>query len=175
MVNEEFPSPERLGSELPAGMTTLRMWAARSGRTHDYVRHWRNRPGFPQQAGELPSRGRHGGGNREPYFDEAALDGWFAAQPDLAPPERIDSSTAKIDPGERITLGRFAGLIGKARGTVTQHRSRPGFPEPGPDGLYLAEELLGYWNARPGRRGKAHRGARGEDMRTGLGGGPESP
>jgi hypothetical protein len=40
---------------------------------------------------------------------------------------------------------------------VNQHRSRPGFPEPGPDGLYLAEDLLGYWNARPGRRGKARR------------------
>jgi hypothetical protein len=141
-------------------MTTLRMWAASHGRTHDYVRHWRTRPDFPQQAGELPSRGRHGGGNREPYFDEAALDGWFAAQPDLAPPERIDSSATRIDPDERITLGRFAGLIGKARGTVTQHRGRQGFPEPGPDGLYPAEELLGYWNARPGKRGKARRDAR---------------
>jgi hypothetical protein len=161
MVDEKLSPPERSGAEMPTGMTTLRMWAARHGRSHDYVRHWRKRPGFPQQTGALPSRGRHGGGYGEPFFDEAALDGWFAAQPDLVPPERIDSSAAQIDPAERITLGRFAGLIGKARGTVNQHRSRPGFPEPGPDGLYLAEDLLGYWNARRGRRGEARRGARG--------------
>jgi hypothetical protein len=61
----------------------------------------------------------------------------------------------RIDPDERITLGKFAGLIGKARGTVNQHRDRPGFPPPGEDGLYRAVDLLEYWNTRLGRRGKA--------------------
>jgi hypothetical protein len=82
---------------------------------------------------------------------------WFASQPDLAPPERIDPSAARINAEERVTLGKFAGLIGKARGTVNQHRDRPGFPQPGPDGLYRAGDLLAYWNTRPGRRGKPHK------------------
>ena len=103
-------------------MTTLRRWAARHGRSHERVRHWSAAPDFPGHAGELPTRGRHGGGIGERYFDEAALDAWLAGQPELAPPQRIDPSAAGIDPGERVTLGRFAGLIGKARGTVTQHR-----------------------------------------------------
>lgn len=136
-------------------MTTLRLWAARHGRSHDRVRHWRADPQFPVQAGELAPRGRHGGGIGEEYFDEAALDAWLASRPDLAPPERIDPSAARIDPDERVTLGRFAGLIGKARGTVNQHRNRPGFPQHGEDGLYRTGDLLEYWNTRPGRRGKA--------------------
>ena len=61
----------------------------------------------------------------------------------------------RVHPDERITLGKFAGLIGKARGTVNQHRDRPGFPPPGEDGLYRAGDLLEYWNTRHGRRGKA--------------------
>jgi hypothetical protein len=138
-------------------MTTLRLWAARHGRSHDRVRHWRADPEFPRHAGELPPCGRHGGGLGEQYFDEAALDAWLASRPDLAPPERIDPSAAGIGPDERITLGKFAGLIGKARGTVNQHRDRPGFPPSGEDRLYKAGELLEYWNARPGRRGKARK------------------
>jgi hypothetical protein len=47
---------------------------------------------------------------------------------------------------------RFAALIGKDRKTVTQHRQRPGFPDPGPDGKYDPDDLLEYWNTRPGRR-----------------------
>jgi hypothetical protein len=136
-------------------MTTLRLWAARHGRSHDRVRHWRADPDFPEQAGDLPPNGRHGGGIGEQCFDEVALDAGLAGRADLAPPERIDPSAARIDPDERITLGRFAGLIGKARGTVNQHWDRPGFPESGEDGLYRAGDLLAYWNARPGRRGKA--------------------
>jgi hypothetical protein len=136
-------------------MTTLRAWAARHGRSHDRVRHWRADPEFPTHVGELSSHGRHGGGIGEQYFDEAALDGWLASRPELAPPERIDPSATRIDLEERVTLGRFAALIGKARGTVNQHRNRPGFPQPGTDGLYRADDLLAYWNTRRGRRGKA--------------------
>jgi len=139
-------------------MTTLRLWAARHGRSHDRVRHWRADPEFPGHVGELPPRGRHGGGIGEQYFDEAALDAWLANQQDLTPPERIDPSAVRIDSDERITLGRFAGLIGKARGTVTQHRDRPDFPDSGTDGLYRAGDLLNYWNTRPGRRSKAGKG-----------------
>jgi hypothetical protein len=57
-----------------------------------------------------------------------------------------------IDQDERITLSRFAGLIGKSRKTVTQHRGRAGFPAVGEDGLYRAGDLLTYWNARAGHR-----------------------
>lgn len=140
---------------IPAGLTTLRAWSARQGRTYDYVRQfWRSRPGFPQPVDKLPPRGRNGGGRGEQLYDEAALDGWRSAQPDLDPPERIALSVLGVGAGERITLGRFAGLIGKDRKTVTQHRDRPGFPEPGEGGTYRAGDLLEYWNARTGRRGK---------------------
>jgi hypothetical protein len=148
-------SPAR---SIPAGLTTLRRWAATHGRTYDHVRHfWRKRPDFPDSVGELSSRGRHGGGIGEQLWEESALDGWLAAQPDLVPPERIEASALGISPDERLSLGRFADLIGKARKTVTQHRDRPGFPEPGPDGRYRAGDLLAYWNARTGRRGPGRR------------------
>ncbi|MGH3157034.1 MAG: hypothetical protein ACRDNF_10715 [Streptosporangiaceae bacterium] len=142
--------------DLPPGLTTLRRWAGKHGRTPDYVRIlWRARDGFPEPAGTLPARGRHGGGQGELLFDEAHLDAWLAAQPDLQPPERIDPAALRAAPDERVTLGRFAGVIGKDRKTVTQHRDRPGFPDPGPDGKYSLADLLRYWNTRTGRRGPA--------------------
>lgn len=115
--------------------------------------NWRRRPGFPDPVSELPARGRHGGGRGELLFDQAALDAWLVGQPDLHPPVRIDPAALRIDSGERITLGRFAALIGKDRKTITQHRGRPGFPQPDPDGAYRAGELIEYWNTRTGRRG----------------------
>lgn len=146
-------SPQPPDAELPSGLTTLRHWALRHGRTHDYVRKfWRRRPGFPEPVGELAARGRNGGGRGQLLFDDAALEAWFSAQPDLAPPHRIDPAVFRADPEDRITLGRFAALIGKSRGTVTQHRGRPGFPSVGADGLYRVTDLLTYWNTRPGRR-----------------------
>jgi hypothetical protein len=141
---------------LPPGLTTLRRWAAKHGRTPDYVRiFWRPRDGFPGPAGTLPARGRHGGGQGELLFDEKHLDAWLAAQPDLQPPERIDAATLDTVAQERVTLGRFAAVIGKDRKTVTQHRDRPGFPAPGDDGKYSLADLLRYWNTRTGRRGPA--------------------
>jgi hypothetical protein len=138
---------------IPAGLTTLRIWAPRQGRTAGYVqRYWRRRPDFPEPVGELPARGRHGGGLGELLFDEAALDAWLAEQPRLAPPERVDPAGVEVDLDARITLGRFAGLIGKSRKTVTQHRGRPGFPSADAAGRYRAGDLLAYWNDRPGRR-----------------------
>jgi hypothetical protein len=138
-------------ARIPPGLTTLRGWAVRQGRTPSYVQgYWRRRPDFPSPVGELPSRGRHGGGRGELLYDESALDEWLAGQQGLASPERIDTDV--IDQDERITLSRFAGLIGKSRKTVTQHRGRSGFPEVGEDGLYRAGDLLAYWNARAGRR-----------------------
>jgi hypothetical protein len=144
--------------DVPAGLITLRGWAPRHGRTYDYVRQfWRRRPGFPEPAGELPARGRHGGGRRELLFEEAILDAWLAAQSDLAPPERIDPDAFGVAAEERITLNRFATLIGKAAKTITQHRGRPGFPDTGTDGRYRAGDLLEYWNSRTGRRSKSPR------------------
>jgi hypothetical protein len=149
---------QRSSGPIPAGLTTLRLWASEQGRTHHYVRQfWRRRPGFPDPVGELPPAGHHGGGRGEHLYDQAALNAWLAAQPDLAPPDRVDPRTLRIAGDERVTLGRFAALIGKDRKTVTQHRDRPGFPEPGIDGLYRAGDLLEYWNSRPGRRGAARR------------------
>lgn len=144
------PEPD---APVPPGQTTLRRWAIRHGRSLRSVQRYRRQwPGFPEPAGELPAHGRNGGGRGEQLFDEAALDAWLASQPGLAPPERIDPAPLRIDPDQRVTLGRFAALIGKDRKTVTQHRKRPGFPGPGPDGTYEVRELLEYWNMRPGRR-----------------------
>ena len=138
---------------VPPGLTTLRLWASRHGRTLEAVRHkWRKQAGFPDPVGELSSRGRRGGGRGQLLFDEAALDAWLAAQAHLAPPERIDLTALRADPDDRVTLSRFAAMIGKDRKTVTQHRSRPGFPDGDPDGRYRVGDLLQYWNERPGRR-----------------------
>jgi hypothetical protein len=146
-------STDEQAGDVPPGRITLRQWAGSHGRTYDYVRQfWRKRPDFPGPVGELPSRGRHGGGRGELLFSETALDSWFAAQPDLLPPGRVDPSVFPVGGDERITLGRFASLIGKARATVTQHRGRPGFPVPDAEGRYRAGDLLDYWNARTGRR-----------------------
>ena len=147
--------PAESGAELPPGTTTLRDWAAQNGRTYDYLRRWRRRDGFPPPVGELPARGRHGGGRGELLFDEKALDAWLVRQVDLEPPERFDFAMLGFAPDDRITLGRFATLIGRARNTVTQHRERPGFPRADADGSYKAGDLLTYWNTRTGRRGQA--------------------
>jgi hypothetical protein len=138
------------GHVVPPGLTTLRLWAARHGRTYNHVRqYWGGMLGFPEPVGTLePAEQRRG--RRELLFDEAALDAWLAAQPELAPPERVEAFP--VDPDERITLGRFAVLIDKANKTVTQHRGRVGFPEANTAGLYRAGDLIEYWNTRPGRR-----------------------
>jgi hypothetical protein len=151
---------EQPAGQFPDGLTTLRHWASRHGRTHDYVRQfWRRRSGFPGPVGELPPTGNRGGGRGEHLYDEAALDAWLAAQPGLSPPERIDPGAVRLDPDERITLGRFAALVGKDRKTITQHRDRPGFPEPEADGTYRFGDLIEYWNNRAGRRGSARSGS----------------
>jgi hypothetical protein len=140
------------------GLITLRKWSALQGRSHGYVRlEWRKREGFPEPVSSLPARGRHGGGRGEQLFEQSALDAWRSAHPELDPPERIDLSALEVGAEDRMTLGRFAGVIGKDRKTVTQHRGREGFPEPGEDGLYRAGDLAGYWNARTGRRGRGKR------------------
>ena len=152
--------PDHPAGQIPPGLTTLRIWAPRHGRTHDYVRQfWRRRPGFPDPVGELPARGRRGGGLGELLFDENALDTWLATQPELAPPDRIDAAALRIDLESRITLGGFAALIGKDRKTVTQHRDRPGFPSPDVEGRFRTGDLVSYWNTRPGRRTKPRRSA----------------
>ena len=52
-------------------------------------------------------------------------------------------------------FGYIATRLGVARKTVTQARDYPGFPAPGTDGKYRLGDLLEYWPARPGKRGKA--------------------
>jgi hypothetical protein len=114
---------------------------------------WRKNEDFPAPVGNLHARGRHGGGLGEQLFDESALNAWRTAHPELDPPERIELSALGVGADERVTLSRFAKLIGKARKTVTQHRDRPGFPDAGTGGTYRAGDLAAYWNARTGRRG----------------------
>jgi hypothetical protein len=151
LLHDHRPVPSSpSGAELPPGLTTLRRWAARQGRTYDHVRqYWRKLRGFPEPAGTLEPA-EHRRGRHELVFDEAALDAWLASRPELAPPTRV--MDLQVDPDERITLGRFATLIGRANKTVTQHRGRPNFPQAGVDGLYRVGDLIQYWNTRLGRR-----------------------
>jgi len=82
---------------------------------------------------------------------------WLSGQSDLNPAPRVEPPVLRIDSDDRITLGRFASLIGKARNTVAQYRDQPGFPSADEEGSYRAGDLLDYWNSRPGRRGPARK------------------
>ena len=110
--------------------------------------------GFPRQSGNfLRAAGMAEDGANSSLTSTHLMSGW--PQADLEPPERFDLASLGLAPEERITLGRFAALIGLARATVTQHRGRSGFPSPGGDGTYCAGDLLDYWNSRAGHRGQA--------------------
>lgn len=105
-----------------------------------------------------PERSRPGAataaGQGELLFDENGLDTWLAAQPDLQPPERINPATLRTVSDERVTLGRFAAVIGKDRKTVTQHRARPA-SQPGRGQEVLPGRPGAHWNTRARRRGPA--------------------
>jgi len=136
---------------LPPGLTTLRDYAERIGYSFGYIRlYWGQRDGFPSPAGELPPRGRRGGGRGELVYDEKALDAFRGRHADLwgrRPMQRVVTSR---DLDERITPGEFAGqLAGVGTEVIARYQELDGFPEIGADGTARLGDLLAYWNTRP--------------------------
>ena len=155
-----------LEEPLPPGLVTIDGYAATIGRTPGYLlTEWLPRPGFPEPVGELPGRGRNGGGRRPKVYREAALAAFRASQPDLQGQGGRKMTVTGVGPDERVTLGFFAdhaeweGGGRPSRRTVTQYQGRPGFPGAGPDRRYRSGDLIAFFNSRPDKRGPAPRAA----------------
>jgi hypothetical protein len=136
---------------LAPGLTTLRDYAKRIGYSPDYIRlFWGKRDGFPAPAGELPPRGRHGGGRGELVFDEKALDAFRATQADLWGRRPMQRVVTNRDLDERITPSEFAQQLAGVDGAVmARYQALDGFPEIGKDGRCRLGDLLAHWNTRP--------------------------
>jgi hypothetical protein len=135
---------------LPPGLTTLRDYSRRLGYSPDYIRlYWKKRDGFPEPAGELPSRGRHGGGRGELVYAEKALDAFRAAHADLWGRRPLQRVVTDRDLDERLTPAEFARLAGASDEMMARHQEMEGFPETGADGKCRLGDLLAYWNTRP--------------------------
>jgi hypothetical protein len=135
---------------LSSGLTTLRDYAERLGYSRDYIRlYWKKRDGFPEPAGELPSRGRHGGGRGELVYEEKALDAFRAAHADLWGRRPLQRVVTDRDLDERLTPAVFARLAGAGGEMMARHQEMEGFPETGADGKCRLGDLLAYWNTRP--------------------------
>lgn len=118
----------------PPDLMTLSAYGPSVGRTKTYIQtHWKPVPGFPQPAGQLPARARHGGDLRELVYARTDLDAFRRAHDNLRGVRSIRLITGH-DPGERVTLGEFAGICGISHAPDQS----PGCPPAGPDGLWLS-------------------------------------
>jgi hypothetical protein len=144
-----MPTYPVLDLPLPEGIVTLADYAARIGRTEDYLyKFWSPRPRFPEPAGTLrPPPGTRQRGKFA--FWETELDAFRRGEPDLwgrSPRSLVVTGTA---PGRRMTLEEFAGALGLPSGAMLR-RGDPPLPAAGPGGRYLAGELAAWWNGRGG-------------------------
>lgn len=138
-----------LSGPLDDSQTTIRLWAARINRSAAYVAgFWRPMPDWPDPVGQLPPRGRNGGGRGELVYAVADLDAWRERHPELWPERRAAPVDTGLDPDTVVTLGRFAELAGVDRKTVTQYRGKPGWPNPVPGEVYRLRRLLSFWPAQ---------------------------
>lgn len=72
----------------------------------------------------------------------------------------FDILLTRLGDEERVTLSRFARLVGRDNKTVYQYRGWRGFPQPGDDGKYRLGDLAGpcgYWYRRTGKTGPPRR------------------
>lgn len=136
---------------LPPGLITLRDYATRIGYSAGYIRmFWRKRAGFPEPVGELPPRGRRGGGLGELVFEEKALDAFRATQADLWGRRSMQRVVTSRDLDERVAPDEFAHqLAGVGAEVMARYQALDGFPETGADGRCRLGDLLAYWNTRP--------------------------
>jgi hypothetical protein len=102
-------------------------------------------PDWPDPVGQLPPRGRNGGGRGELVYAVAELDAWRDRHPELWPERRAAPVDISLDPDTLVTLGRFAELAGVDRKTVTQYRGKAGWPDPVHAEVYRLRGLLSFW------------------------------
>jgi hypothetical protein len=178
-----------LEEPLEPGLTTLDGYAGRHQVSVSYIQsYWAPRPRFPNPVGQLPGRGRHGGGRTRKVFCEQALDDFRAGEPDLQP-RTVARLVTDLAPDAEVTLGYFADHSewesgGRpARKTITQYRRAPGFPLPvrtaGPARRtgtatrsgrekFKVRALLDFYNSRPGRKAPAASSQAGAGRPTGM-------
>jgi len=132
---------------LPPGLTTLREYAPRVGRTPEYLEiRWRKLEGFPAPLYELPSAARNGGGQGELVYSETALDAFRELHPSLWGHRSVRLVIARrLD--ERVTVAQFAEITGLDAGRAA---ARPGCPPAGDDGRRALGDLVAWHNASPG-------------------------
>ncbi len=151
-----MPRYPLLSEPLEAGLITIQAWAQTINRSPDYIQgYWARLDDWPAPVGELPPAGRDARGRGRHVYRLADLEALRSGHPETRPEDRRQPVQTSLDHDLRITLGFFAGVAGVARKTVTQARDYPGFPQPGSDGKYRLGDLLQFWAARPGKRGKA--------------------
>ena len=147
----------RLEEPLPPGHVTLKDYAPVVGRAPGTIEtHWRPRQGFPEPVGELPGRGRHGGGPGPRVYLRDQLDAFFAANQPGGGRDHRPMRETSLPPDTRVTLSWFAkNIAGVANKTVTQYRDpdfgSPTFPRAGDDDRYRLGDLMAWWPTRPGR------------------------
>jgi hypothetical protein len=130
---------------LAPGLVTLGDYAESIGRTKAYLQvHWKPADGFPEPTGELPPRGRHGGGRGELVYSRAALDAFRLERDSL----RVARSSRLIighSLEEWVTLEEFGGICG-----ITRAPDRfPGCPPAGALGLRRLADLVAWHNTLP--------------------------
>ena len=161
MATDAYPLLEE---PLPAHQVTLAGYADQIGVGEHHIHsYWMPRERFPEPVGQLPGRGRNGGGRPRKVYLAKDLDDFRAGEPDLWP-RKVTRIVTELDPAEWVTIGFFAAHSRWETGgrpdrtTITQYQGAPGFPPgrkaPGARALkYRAGDLAAYLNARPGRRG----------------------
>ena len=150
----------QLEEPLPPGHITLKDYAPQAGRALGTIEtHWRPKPGFPEPVGELPSRGRHGGGRGRLVYLTHQIDAFFAANQPAGGRDHRPMRPPSLGQEARVTAGWFAtNVAGVARKTVTQYRDQPTFPRADDDGKYRLGDLMDWWPTRRGRGNWTPRG-----------------
>lgn len=141
---EQYPE---LAEPLGEGLTTIASWARQINRSAAYVSgYWRPQPDWPDPVGQLPPRGRNGGGRPELVYAAADLDRWRKRHQETQPERRSAAVATDLDPGTLVTLGRFAEIAKVDRKTVTQYRGTPGWPAPVNAEVYRLRGLQSFWS-----------------------------
>lgn len=141
---QQYPE---LAEPLDEGLVTIASWARAVNRSAAYVSgYWRPQPDWPEPVGQLPPRGRNGGGRPALVYAGAELDSWRERHEETQPEGHSAAVTTDLDPGTLVTLGRFAEIANLDRKTVTQYRGTPGWPAQVTGEAYRLRGLLSFWS-----------------------------